>query len=219
MTSYAKVKWDIIEQWNSDAKYTNSHLIDMASEMGVEIRNKNADRKSIVAKVSDAVIKSGVEKGEYAITDWGVFSQEQTNFENYMGSLGVPEPELELDIEPDTHEHEHEHDDGTVHSHPHEDGHHEDEHEHDDGTVHSHEGGDEPHHHHEDGTTHDHEGGDEPHTHDEEVYMYEDVEEVELPDFKKMSKKALDEWAEERGIILDRRKTKAHMIAELNKQL
>ena len=36
---------------------------------------------------------------------------------------------------------------------------------------------------------------------------------------KKMSKKALDEWAEERGIILDRRKTKAHMIAELNKQL
>ena len=73
----------------------------------------------------------------------------------------------------------------------------------------SHEGGDEPHHHHEDGTTHDHEDGDEPHTH----------EEVELPDFKKMSKKALDEWAEERGIILDRRKTKAHMIAELNKQL
>ena len=192
MTSYAKVKWDIIEQWNSDAKYTNSHLIDMASEMGVEIRNKNADRKSIVAKVSDAVIKSGVEKGEYAITDWGVFSQEQTNFENYMGSLGVPEPELELDIDPDTHEHEHEHDDGTVHSH---------------------EDGDKPHHHHEDGTTHDHEGGDEPHTH------YEDEEEVELPDFKKMSKKALDEWAEERGIILDRRKTKAHMIAELNKQL
>ena len=188
MTSYAKVKWDIIEQWNSDAKYTNSHLIDMASEMGVEIRNKNADRKSIVAKVSDAVIKSGVEKGEYAITDWGVFSQEQTNFENYMGSLGVPEPELELDIESDTHEH-------------------------DDGTVHSHEDGDKPHHHHEDGTTHDHEGGDEPHTH------YEDEEEVELPDFKKMSKKALDEWAEERGIILDRRKTKAHMIAELNKQL
>ena len=72
MTSYAKVKWDIIEKWNSDAKYTNSHLIDMASEMGVEIRNKNADRKSIVAKVSDTVIKSGVEKGEYAITDWGV---------------------------------------------------------------------------------------------------------------------------------------------------
>ena len=198
MTSYAKLKWDIIVEWNSDKKYTNSHLIDIASEMGVEIRNKNADRKSIVAKVSDAVIKSGVEKGEYAITDWGVFSQEQTNFENYMGILGVPEPELELDIDPDTHEHK-------------------------DGTVHSHEGGDEPHHHHEDGTTHDHEGGDEPHTHDEEygvdVERELSEEEEELPDFKKMSKKALDEWAEERGIILDRRKTKAHMIEELNKQL
>ena len=209
MTSYAKVKWDIIEKWNSDAKYSNSYLIDLASEIGVEIRNERADRKSIVAKVSDGVIKSDIEKGDCTITEWGTFSQEQTSFENYMGSLGVPEPELELDIDPDTHEHEHEHDDGTVHSHPHEDGHHEDEHEHDDGTVHSHEGGDEPHHHHEDGTTHDHEDGDEPHTH----------EEVELPDFKKMSKKALDEWAEEKGIILDRRKTKAHMIAELNKQL
>jgi len=209
MTSYAKVKWDIIEKWNSDAKYSNSYLIDLASDIGVEIRNERADRKSIVAKVSDGVIKSDIEKGDCTITEWGTFSQEQTSFENYMGSLGVPEPELELDIDPDTHEHEHEHDDGTVHSHPHEDGHHEDEHEHDDGTVHSHKGGDEPHHHHEDGTTHDHEDGDEPHTH----------EEVELPDFKKMSKKALDEWAEENGIILDRRKTKAHMIAELNKQL
>ena len=209
MTSYAKVKWDIIEKWNSDAKYSNSYLIDLASEIGVEIRNKRADRKSIVAKVSDGVIKSDIEKGDCTITEWGTFSQEQTSFENYMGSLGVPEPELELDIDPDAHEHEHEHDDGTVHSHPHEDGHHEDEHEHDDETVHSHEGGDEPHHHHEDGTTHDHEDGDKPHTH----------EEVELPDFKKMSKKALDEWAEENGIILDRRKTKAHMIAELNKQL
>ena len=209
MTSYAKVKWDIIEKWNSDAKYSNSYLIDLASDIGVEIRNERADRKSIVAKVSDGVIKSDIEKGDCTITEWGTSSQEQVSFENYMGSLGVPEPELELDIDPDAHEHEHEHDDGTVHSHPHEDGHHEDEHEHDDGTVHSHEGGDEPHHHHEDGTTHDHEDGDEPHTH----------EEVELPDFKKMSKKALDEWAEEKGIILDRRKTKAHMIAELNKQL
>ena len=209
MTSYAKVKWDIIEKWNSDAKYSNSYLIDLASDIGVEIRNKRADRKSIVAKVSDGVIKSDIEKGDCTITEWGTSSQEQVSFENYMGSLGVPEPELELDIDPDAHEHEHEHDDGTVHSHPHEDGHHEDEHEHDDGTVHSHEGGDEPHHHHEDGTTHDHEDGDEPHTH----------EEVELPNFKKMSKKALDVWAEENGIILDRRKTKAHMIKELNKQL
>jgi len=209
MTSYAKVKWDIIEKWNSDAKYSNSYLIDLASEIGVEIRNERADRKSIVAKVSDGVIKSDIEKGDCTITEWGTSSQEQVNFENYMGSLGVPEPELELDIDPDTHEHEHEHDDGTVHSHPHEDGHHEDEHEHDDGTVHSHEGGDEPHHHHEDGTTHDHEDGDEPHTH----------EEVELPDFKKMSKKALDEWAEENGIILDRRKTKEKLIEQLHKKL
>ena len=227
MTSYAKVKWNIIEKWNSDAKYSNSYLIDLASEIGVEIRNKRADRKSIVAKVSDGVIKSDIEKGDCTITEWGTFSQEQTSFENYMGSLGVPEPELELDIDPDTHEHEHEHDDGTIHSHPHEDGHHEDEHEHDDGTVHSHEGGDEPHHHHEDGTIHDHEDGDEPHHHHEDgtTHDHEDGdephthEEVELPDFKKMSKKALDEWAEENGIILDRRKTKAHMIAELNKQL
>ena len=194
MTSYAKVKWDIIEKWNSDAKYTNSHLIDIASEMGVEIRNKNADRKSIIAKVSDAVIKSDVDKGDCTITEWGTFSKEQINFENYMGSLGVPEPELELDIESDTHEHE-------------------------DGTVHSHEGGNEPH-------THDEEPiipvdvfNNKQQKHEEEMHMYEDVEEVELPDFKKMSKKALDEWAEERGIILDRRKTKAHMIAELNKQL
>ena len=222
MTSYAKVKWDIIEKWNSDAKYDNEYLIQMASDNGVEIRNKRADRKSIVAKVADSVIKSGIESGDYSVTEWGAFSQEQINFENYMGSLGVPEPELELDIDPDAHEHEHEHDDGTVHSHPHEDGHHEDEHEHDDGTVHSHKGGDEPHHHHEDGTTHDHEGGNEPHTHDEEYGVdteRELSEEEELPDFKKMTKKALDEWAEERGIILDRRKTKAHMIEELNKQL
>jgi len=209
MTSYAKVKWDIIEKWNSDAKYSNSYLIDLASEIGVEIRNERADRKSIVAKVADSVIKSGIESGDYSVTEWGAFSQEQINFENYMGSLGVPEPELDLDVDLDAHEHEHEHEDGTVHSHSHEEGHHDDEHEHDDGTVHSHKGGDEPHHHHEDGTTHDHEDGDEPHTH----------EEVELPDFKKMSKKALDDWAEEKGIILDRRKTKAHMIAELNKQL
>ena len=212
MTSYAKLRWDIVIEWNSDAKYTNSYLIDMASDLGVEIRNKNADRKSIIAKVADGVIKSGIESGEYSVTDWGVFSPEQTSFENYMGSLGVPEPELDLVIDSDVHEH-------------------------DDGTVHSHEGGDEPHHHHEDGTIHDHEGGDEPHTHDEEpiipvdvfnnkqqkheeeVHRYEDEEEEELPDFTKMSKKALDEWAEERDIILDRRKTKAHMIAELNKQL
>ena len=215
MTSYAKVKWDIIEKWNSDAKYDNEYLIQMASDNGVEIRNKRADRKSIVAKVADSVIKSGIESGDYSVTEWGTFSQEQINFENYMGSLGVPEPELDLDVDPDAHEHEHEHEDGTVHSHSHEEGHHDDEHEHehehDDGTVHSH-----PH-------SHDEEHS---HDHEEESIIPVDVfnnkqqkQEEERPDFKKMSKKALDVWAEEHGIILDRRKTKAHMIKELNKQL
>jgi len=215
MTSYAKVKWDIIEKWNSDAKYDNQYLIQMASDNGVEIRNERADRKSIVAKVADSVIKSGIESGDYSVTEWGTFSQEQISFENYMGSLGVPEPELDLDVDLDAHEHEHEHEDGTVHSHSHEEGHHDDEHEHehehDDGTVHSH-----PHSH------------DEEHSHDHEedsiipVDLFnnkQQKQEEEHPDFKKMSKKALDVWAEEHGIILDRRKTKAHMIKELNKQL
>jgi hypothetical protein len=215
MTSYAKVKWDIIEKWNSDAKYDNQYLIQMASDNGVEIRNERADRKSIVAKVADSVIKSGIESGDYSVTEWGTFSQEQINFENYMGSLGVPEPELDLDVDPDAHEHEHEHEDGTVHSHSHEEGHHDDEHEHehehDDGTVHSH-----PHSHNEEHS----------HDHEEDSIIPVDLfnnkqqkQEEEHPDFKKMSKKALDVWAEEHGIILDRRKTKAHMIKELNKQL
>ena len=215
MTSYAKVKWDIIEKWNSDAKYSNSYLINLASDNGVEIRNERADRKSIVAKVADSVIKSGIESGDYSVTDWGTFSQEQISFENYMGSLGVPEPELDLDVDPDAHEHEHEHEDGTVHSHSHEEGHHDDEHEHehehDDGTVHSH-----PHSHNEEHS----------HDHEEDSIIPVDLfnnkqqkQEEEHPDFKKMSKKALDVWAEEHGIILDRRKTKAHMIKELNKQL
>ena len=215
MTSYAKVKWDIIEKWNSDAKYDNQYLIQMASDNGVEIRNERADRKSIVAKVADSVIKSGIESGDYSVTEWGTFSQEQINFENYMGSLGVPEPELDLDVDLDAHEHEHEHEDGTVHSHSHEEGHHDDEHEHehehDDGTVHSH-----PHSHNEEHS----------HDHEEDSIIPVDLfnnkqqkQEEEHPDFKKMSKKALDVWAEEHGIILDRRKTKAHMIKELNKQL
>jgi hypothetical protein len=180
MTSYAKVRWDIITEWNSDAKYTNDKLISMASELGVEIRNKNADRKSIVAKVVDAVIKSDVDKGDCTITEWGVFSKEQIQFENYMGILGVPEPSLDLDLV-------------FIYDVP------------------------------SDAAESD---GEKPHIGsalddllEEEEHIYEDEEEEELPDFKKMTKKALDEWAEERNIILDRRKTKAHMIAELNKQL
>jgi len=183
MTSYAKLKWDIIEKWNSDAKYTNDKLISMASELGVDIDSE--DRKAIIAKVADGVISVGVESGEYSVDSWGTDSDSDVWFKNYMGSLEIPVPNLSIDEDIDSNLHEHE-----------------------DGTKHSHEDGDKPHHHHEDGTIHDHEGGDEPHTHDEE-----------LPDFSKMTKKALDEWAESQGIILDRRKTKAHMLEELNSKL
>ena len=82
------------------------------------------------------------------------------------------------------------------------------QHTHEDGTSHSHEGGDQPHHHHEDGTMHDHEGGDQPHTHDEET-----------PNFEKMTKKALGEWAVDNGISVDSKKTKAKMIEEIKEQL
>jgi hypothetical protein len=41
----------------------------------------------------------------------------------------------------------------------------------------------------------------------------------ELPDFDSMTKKALDEWAEGKGIKLDRRLTKQKMISELKKHL
>ena len=77
MTSYAKLRWDIITEWNSDAKYTNTHLTDLSTSLGVDIGDKNADRKSIVAQVADVVIKSGIDNGEYNVTDWGAFTQEQ----------------------------------------------------------------------------------------------------------------------------------------------
>jgi|TARA_B110001454_G_scaffold175602_1_gene167392 hypothetical protein len=164
MTNYADLRWEIVVGWNSDKKYTNQHLIDMASDIGVEIRNHSADRKSIVAKVVDAVIKSGVESGEYNVTSWGTDSENDTNFKNYMGVVEIPEQTLKLNVDSDSHEHE----DGIVHSHPH----------------------------------------DGEHTHDED-----------LPDFKKMTKKALDDWALEKGIELDRRKTKANMLQELKSKL
>lgn len=43
---------------------------------------------------------------------------------------------------------------------------------------------------------------------------------VETPDFEKMTKAEIDEWAASKlGIELDRRVTKAKMIAELKKHL
>ena len=61
---------------------------------------------------------------------------------------------------------------------------------------------------HEDGTSHSHEGGDQPHTHDEET-----------PNFEKMTKKALGDWAKENNINVDSKKTKAKMIEEIKEQL
>ena len=61
---------------------------------------------------------------------------------------------------------------------------------------------------HEDGTTHSHEGGDKPHTHDKET-----------PNFGKMTKKALGDWAKENKISVDSKKTKAGMIEEIKGQL
>lgn len=46
------------------------------------------------------------------------------------------------------------------------------------------------------------------------------VEEIETPDFESMTKKELDEWAEEAlGLALDRRKKKADMIEIIKKSL
>ena len=49
--NYADLKWSIIQEWNSDAKYTNEHLIEIGVEAGIEIKNVRADRKSIIAKL------------------------------------------------------------------------------------------------------------------------------------------------------------------------
>ena len=177
--NYADLKWSIIQEWNSDAKFTNEYLIEMGAEAGVEIKNVRADRKSIIAKISDGVISAGIDSGEYQIDDMGEGSDNDLNFKRYMGDLTIPAPSVNIE-----HEHEHKHDDGTVHSHPHS---HDEEHSHE----------------------HD----------EEEDYSYEDEEEEELPDFNKMTKKALDDWALDRGIELDRRKTKAHMISDLEEHL
>ena len=58
------------------------------------------------------------------------------------------------------------------------------------------------------GKPHSHEGGDQPHTHEEET-----------PNFEKMTKKALGDWAKENDISVDSKKTKAKMIEEIKEQL
>jgi|TARA_R110000787_G_scaffold14704_5_gene45357 hypothetical protein len=154
--NYADLKWSIIQEWNSDAKFTNEYLIELASASDVVIKNTHADRKSIVATAADGIIVAGVESGEYIVADMGEDSDSDIRFKNYMGDLPIPTSNIKLD--------------STV-------------------------------------------------ADDVEVYSYEDVEEEELPDFKKMSKKKLDDWALERGIELDRRQTKSNMIAELEEKL
>ena len=172
--NYADLKWSLIQEWNSDAKFSNEYLIEMGAEAGVEIKNAHADRKSIIAKIADGMVASGVESGEYVVDGSGEGCDNDLNFKRYMGDLTIPAPTLKFEDED-----EHEHEDGTVHSHPHEG----------------------------------------EHSHDEEVYTYEDEEEEEFPDFTKMTKKALDEWAADRGIELDRRKTKSNMISDLEEFL
>ena len=41
----------------------------------------------------------------------------------------------------------------------------------------------------------------------------------ETPNFEKMTKKALGDWAKENNITVDSKKTKANMIEEIKKQL
>ena len=176
--NYSDLRWSIIQEWNSDAKYTNEYLIEMGAEAGIEIKNTSADRKSIIAKISDGMITAGVESGEYEVSDMGEDSDNDLNFKRYMGDLTIAAPTLKLNKSS-----KNKAVDEIIKS-----------------LVNS----------------ADKDIYDEGIALDEEEYSYQDVEEEELPNFKKMSKKKLDDWALERGIELDRRKTKAHMIEELN---
>ena len=36
--NYAELKWSIIQEWNSDAKFTNEYLIDLGKTSNVEIK-------------------------------------------------------------------------------------------------------------------------------------------------------------------------------------
>ena len=56
--------------------------------------------------------------------------------------------------------------------------------------------------------------------HNDDVKVSETVVEKEIPDFEKMTKKELDEWAEETlGLTLDRRKKKADLIEIIKNNL
>ena len=122
--NYADLKWSLIQEWNSDAKFSNEYLIELGAEAGIEIKNTHADRKSIVAKISDGMIAAGVESGEYVVDGSGEGCDNDLNFKRYMGDLTIPAPTLKFEDED-----EHEHEDGTVHSHPHEGEHSHDEEE------------------------------------------------------------------------------------------
>ena len=41
--NYADLRWSIIQEWNSDAKFTNDYLIELASASDVVIKNTHAD--------------------------------------------------------------------------------------------------------------------------------------------------------------------------------
>ena len=100
--NYSDLRWSIIQEWNSDAKFTNENLIELGAEVGVEIRNVRADRKSIVAKVVDGIIAAGVESGEYEVSDMGEDSDTDLNFKRYMGDLTIPAPTVKFDNPPIT---------------------------------------------------------------------------------------------------------------------
>ena len=44
--NYADLKWSIIQEWNSDAKFTNEYLIEIGAEAGVEIKKGGQIRTS-----------------------------------------------------------------------------------------------------------------------------------------------------------------------------
>ena len=80
--NYADLRWSIIQEWNSDAKFTNDYLIELASASDVVIKNTHADRKSIIATIADGIIVAGVESGEYKVSDMGEDNDSDIRFKN-----------------------------------------------------------------------------------------------------------------------------------------